>query len=309
MSSRRDTGPLHLRVPATSANLGPGFDTLALALAIYLEIEAEASDAFSIEATGRNADQCGVLEGNLILNTYRELMASQNRAVVPLRIRANNGIPLGMGCGSSAAARVTGVALAAHFGELKWDRKRIFEEAARLEGHPDNAASCVLGGFTVSGATREGFAASVIAPSEEWCAVVAISAEPLATSASRGVLPEMYSRADVVRNLQCVGLLAAGFTQQDMKLVRAGMHDRVHEPYRAKVCPLLPALQPLAEHSDVIGVALSGAGPSVLVLCEKKVSHIIRDLVHRSSAVEVEVIVTPLDSDGLRGVSYGLPLW
>ena len=206
MSAREQAGPLQLRVPATSANLGPGFDTLALALAMYLEIEAGTAEQDAIEATGRNADLCGELEDNLILATYRTLMEREGRTPPPLRMRMKNGIPLGMGCGSSAAARVAGVALAAHFGQMNWSKARIFEEAARLEGHPDNAASCVLGGFTVSGESGEKFVASRIAPPQEWCAVMAIPPEPLATSASRGVLPVDYTRADAVRNLQCVAL-------------------------------------------------------------------------------------------------------
>ncbi len=309
MSAAAKIGPLRLRVPATSANLGPGFDTLALALAMYLEIEAEAAAEFAIEATGRNADLCGEVEGNLILATYRMLIEREGRTGTPLRLRMNNGIPLGMGCGSSAAARVAGVALAAHFGSLGWDRMRIFEEAARLEGHPDNAASCVLGGFTVSGEVEERFVASRIAPSEEWCAVLAIPAEPLATSASRGVLPVEYARADAVHNLQCVALLTAGFAQADAALVRAGMRDWLHQPYRARVCPLLPLLQPLAQHAGVMGVALSGAGPSVLLLCGKNASEDVLQKVRARMAGEGEVSLTDLDSRGCSATSYEIPLW
>jgi len=101
-----------LRLPATSANLGPGFDTLALALQMFLQIEAEAAEGFRLEATGRNADLCGRAENNLLIETYRNLLAEEARPFVPLRIRMRNEIPLGMGCGSSAAARLAAVALA-----------------------------------------------------------------------------------------------------------------------------------------------------------------------------------------------------
>jgi homoserine kinase len=302
-------GPLQLRVPATSANLGPGFDTLALALAMYLEIAAETAERDEIQATGRNADLCGEVEGNLILATYRTLMEREGRTPSPLRMQMRNSIPLGMGCGSSAAARVAGVVLAAHFGSMGWSRTRIFEEAARLEGHPDNAASCVLGGFTVSGETEERFVASSIAPPETWCAVIAIPREPLATSASRGVLPVEYPRADVVGNLQCVALLTAGFAQHQEALVRAGMRDWLHQPYRAKVCPLLPLLLPLAKHPAVLGVALSGAGPSVLLLCRINAAEELLGKVRAQVDESTEVAITTLDSRGCKASSYEIPLW
>src|SRR5258708_23927988 len=142
--------PLHLSLPATSANLGPGFDALGLAMALYLTIDATAADAFHIEATGRNADLCGVLENNLILTTYKDLLSAANRPAPALHLKLHNEIPLGMGCGSSAAALLAGVLLANHFGTLGWSRQQILEEACHREGHPDNVAACCLGGMPAS---------------------------------------------------------------------------------------------------------------------------------------------------------------
>ena len=113
---------LHLRLPATSANMGPGFDAVALALTLYLDIEAEPAKRYSIHASGRNADICGALERNLLLHTYKTVLEQQHVPEVPLALEVRNGIPLGMGCGSSAATRLAGVALASHFGRLGWDR-------------------------------------------------------------------------------------------------------------------------------------------------------------------------------------------
>jgi len=146
-----DSGPMssvfRLRLPATSANLGPGFDAVAVALDFYLEIEAEPAEEFSIAATGRDRERCARLDDNLILEIYKELLTSHEKPIVPLAIRMVNGIPLGMGCGSSAAGRLAAVALAVHFGQLGWSSERILEEACVLEGHPDNAAACWLGGL------------------------------------------------------------------------------------------------------------------------------------------------------------------
>jgi hypothetical protein len=132
-------GRLRLRLPATSANLGPGFDSAAVAFDFYLEIEAVPAAEFSIYATGRDREHIARLENNLILEIYKDLLESNGRPVIPLAIQMANGIPLGMGCGSSAAGRLAAIALAVHFGRLGWSSEQIIEEATALEGHPDNA--------------------------------------------------------------------------------------------------------------------------------------------------------------------------
>lgn len=143
-----------MRLPATSANLGSGFDAAAVALNFFLEIEAEAAEEFSIIATGQDSKLCSLLKNNLILEAYGRILAENERHVRPLAIRMRNDIPLGMGCGSSAAGRLAAIALAVHFGELGWFSERILEEACALEGHPDNVAACWLGGFVA--ASNEG---------------------------------------------------------------------------------------------------------------------------------------------------------
>jgi homoserine kinase len=260
--------PIHLRLPATSANLGPGFDTLALALNHHLEIRASEAEVFSIHATGRSPEICGSLERNLLLDVYRRTLAAHQREAIPLALEVENGIPLGMGCGSSAAVRLAGVALAAHFGQLDWDRERILTEAVRLEGHPDNAAACWLGGFVVGCWDGQKLRAASFSAPTAWQALVVLPEKPLATVASRAVLPPSYNRADVVANLQRVALLTAAFATGRGELVAEAMRDRLHQPYRSKVCPLLPRLLPLSGSEGILGVGLSGAGPAVLLLVE-----------------------------------------
>ena len=259
-------GRLKLRLPATSANLGPGFDAAAVALDFYLEIEAQPAAEFSIAATGRDAVRCGRIEDNLILEIYKGLLESHGRPIVPLAIRMENGIPLGMGCGSSAAGRLAAIALANHFGKLGWSSEHILEEACALEGHPDNAAACWLGGFVT--AVCEGsevYAASVVPPAE-WRAIVVFPAKPLSTNEARAVLPASYARSDVVANIQSAALLGLAFAQARGDLLRLAMKDRIHQPYRSSICPLLPHLLPLAGQHGILGVALSGAGPAVLLV-------------------------------------------
>jgi homoserine kinase len=279
---------LQLRLPATSANLGPGFDTLALALNLYLEVKARADNAFSIRATGRSPEICGALEHNLLLDVYGRTLAANERDVRPLALEVHNGIPLGMGCGSSAAVRLAGVALAAHFGEFGWTRDEILAEATRLEGHPDNTAACWMGGFVAGCWDGEKLRAVSFAPPAAWQALIALPQKPLATVASRAVLPENYSRADVVANLQRVAVLTAAFASGRADLIAESMHDRMHQPYRSNVCPLLPQLLPLSTTEGVLGVALSGAGPAVLVLI---------DSAERAQGVEEQILKTVRDDE------------
>jgi homoserine kinase len=257
---------LHLRLPATSANLGPGFDSLALALKVYLYVDAYPQEHVTVEATGRNAEICGATENNLLLETYRNLLASQQKEFVPLKFEVRNEIPLGMGLGSSAAVRLAAVTLASHFGGLDWDRDQILSEASRLEGHPDNAAACWLGGFVASAREGEKVRAVSIIPPRDWRAVIVMPDQPLATGASRGMLPAAYTRKDVVANLQGVALLTAAFATGRADVVATAMADRLHQPFRSEACPLLPKLLPLAGKGGIAGVALSGAGPAVLLL-------------------------------------------
>jgi len=259
-------GGLRLRLPATSANLGPGFDAAAVALDFYLEIEAHAASEFSIAATGRDQERCSRLKGNLILEIYKDLLQRNDKPVIPLDIRMDNGIPLGMGCGSSAAGRLAAVALAVHFGQLGWSSDRIQEEACLLEGHPDNAVACWQGGFVIAALEGSGLHVARVVPSQEWRAIIVLPAEPLATSKARAVLPDTYSRADVVTNIQSVALLGLAFAQGRSDLLRIAMRDRIHQPYRAAICPLLAPLLSIAGTGAILGAALSGAGPAVLLI-------------------------------------------
>jgi homoserine kinase len=255
-------------LPGTSANLGSGFDTAAVALDFHLEIEAKIASEFSITATGSDSELCSRLEDNLILNVYRNALGANSRPVQPVAIQMRNEIPLGMGCGSSAAGRLAALAMAAHFGELEWPPDRILAEACVLEGHPDNAAACWLGGFVAAAVDDRKVHVARVAPPMEWRAIVVVPSESLATSKARAVLPVSYSKSDVIANLQAASMLGLAFAQGRADLLKTAMQDRIHQPYRAEMCPLLPRLLPLAGEDGILGVALSGAGPSVLIIVE-----------------------------------------
>jgi homoserine kinase len=261
---------LRLKLPATSANLGPGFDAAGLAMSMYLTLEARPAAAWSIDATGRDAAVCGRVEDSLVLETYRGVMQRSGLEPLPLAIKLHNEIPLGMGCGSSAAALLAGVALANHVGALKLGGPGIVEEASRLEGHPDNVAACWHGGFTVSSQADDAVELATFAGAPSWRILLAVQAASFATKKARALLPETYSKADAIFNVQRTAMLVAAFAQGRLELLRSAMQDRLHQPYRAGACPLLGMLLPLAQEADFAGVALSGAGPSVLMFLEQE---------------------------------------
>jgi homoserine kinase len=267
--------PFHLRLPATSANLGPGFDALGLAMALFLTIDATPASAFSIHATGRDAALCASLDKNLILTTYTELLAQAELPALPLHLTLHNQIPLGMGCGSSAAALLAGVFLANHFGHLHWSPQQILDEACRREGHPDNVAACFHGAMTSSMTVTSPVGHSTVAATcgrdLDWRLLLALPHQSLATTQARALLPETYTRAQAVANVQSTALLVAAFALDRTDLLRSAMRDNLHQPFRMDACPLLRLLLPLTGHPGIYGVALSGAGPSVLLIADPSI--------------------------------------
>jgi homoserine kinase len=267
-------GPARLVLPATSANLGPGFDAVALAMTLYLTVEAEPAVVTSITAKGRDAELCGKRDGNLIIDTYESVLRANDRPVTPLRLEVENEIPLGMGCGSSAAALLAGVALAAHFGRLGWTSDEVLREACIREGHPDNVAACWLGGLALSamealdGVTQ--VHAISLKPKIDWRLLLVLPGQSLATTKARGLLPQSYSRADAVFNVQRVAMLTAAFAEGCGDILMQAMQDKMHQPYRSEACQLLPCLLPMAGEAGVLGVALSGAGPSVIMVLSRE---------------------------------------
>jgi homoserine kinase len=295
----------NLALPATSANLGPAFDAAALAFSLWIKVSARAADHFSVSASGRDAEVCRTLEKHLILETYREILVSESKPVIPLALRIDNQMPIGKGCGSSAAARLAGIALAVHFGKLRWAGSRIIGEASWREHHPDNAAACWMGGIAVARMSGERQAqVANLQPKGKWPLLFAVPRDPLSTEQARQVLPREYSRSDAVVNIQNAMLLVTAFTQGRRDLLASALDDRIHQPYRAPLCPLLPALQSMTGRDGVLGSALSGAGPSVLVFLDPKVpasrvkARIGASL--RQRQLEAELILTSITASGAR---------
>jgi homoserine kinase len=310
MSTARPVSPMEIVLPATSANLGPAFDTAAIALRLHLRVRARLADQFSVDAHGRDTAHCGRLKHNLLLETYREILQSAKKEPPPLAIRMDNGIPVGKGLGSSAAARLAGVALAVHFGALHWSSEQILDEAARREQHADNVAACWLGGIVLvhsnghGGSVHEGIGALKLRTRGNWRLLLAVTATPLSTERARAVLPDHYSRCDAVANLQSAMLLTAALLEGRSDLLRHALRDRIHEPYRGPLCPLLAPLRSLAGNHGVLGAVLSGAGPSVLVILDSRVPvtttqrRVAKFL--RERGLNAELLLTSIEPRGAR---------
>ena len=251
-----------LRVPASSANIEPGFDTLGLALDIYLECRFEKSDTLRIEVSGRDAASIATDCGDLIWQT----MASYGAP--PVRLIIRNEIPLGKGLGSSAAAITAGVVMANELLGWKWTRSQVLDETARLEGHPDNAAACTLGGVVASAFGEDGKAHALRLDLPAGIGLAVVTPDfVLPTKMARAALPDCYPRADAIFNLQRTALLVASLAKGSVADFSAALGDRLHQPYRAGLFPGLTEILALRE-PGLLGCVLSGAGPSVLVFFE-----------------------------------------
>jgi homoserine kinase len=242
---------------------------LGLALGVYLECRFRPSAKLEIRVSGREAEAIPTGEDNLIWQTAQLVAADVREALAPIELEIYNEIPIGKGLGSSAAALTAGVVIADNLLGLGWKRLRILDEAARIEGHPDNVAACVLGSIVASAIDSGGAARAVRLdlPAHFGVAVVVPDFD-LPTTKARSVLPDCYSRADAVFNLQRAALLIAALATGSTSAFPTALEDRFHQSYRA---PLVPGLDEILKlrAPGLLGCVLSGAGPSVLVFYEK----------------------------------------
>ena len=262
---------LEIRVPASIANLGPGFDTLAVAVQLYLNLSVRprhGSNQICFEFP-----DCKIDGENYIERAFR-FVAQQHGASFPsMHVEVRTEIPMRSGLGSSAAATVAGLRLyEAVAGPLP--EQGLLNAACALEGHPDNVAAALLGGLTVSCQLpdRSAFAVKLHWP-ESLQFLVLTPEYALSTSASRLALPDSISREDAVFNLQRVALLLQAVQSGDYSVLREALHDRIHQPFRQKLVPGLAEALGM-EHPDLLGVCLSGAGPSIVALAERHLGEI-----------------------------------
>jgi homoserine kinase len=247
-----------VRVPASSANLGPGYDAMAAAVSLHLELEVEETGEFSFDPGG-----LGVPTGrdNLIVRAFETLHPADG---IAFRLRSE--IPLARGLGSSAAAIVAGLFAADHLFELALPKQEMLARATELEGHPDNVAAAIYGGFVVCGTGDDSapFAAR-FDPPEGLEGIVAIPPDEVSTKLARGAIPAEIPLADAVANVSAAALLVLGLRSADLDLVARGLRDSIHQPRRRDLYPRSMEIVDSAAELGALGATISGAGPAVLV--------------------------------------------
>jgi len=272
-----------VRVPASSANLGPGFDALAAALALHLEVEVVETGRFAVETDLDVARD----RRNLCVRAFERLHPADG-----FTFRISSRIPLSGGLGSSAAAIVAGLMAADHLFELDAD---VFAEACALEGHPDNVAAALHGGVVIC--TPDGPPARFDAPTGLE-GVLVVPHEPVRTAQARACLPDAVPVADAVHNVAHAALLTLGLARGDWDLVARGLDDRLHEPHRAHLYPRSAQLVRDARALGALGATISGAGPTVLVWTHYEQTAHVAEQVRERAAGWADVLRVPFEPQG-----------
>jgi homoserine kinase len=271
-----------VRVPASSANLGPGFDALGAALSLHLELEVQETGAFAV----RTELDVPLDQTNLLVRAFERLHSADG-----FEFRIGSEIPLRAGLGSSAAAIIAGLLAADHMFELDAD---VMSLAAELEGHPDNVAAALHGGFVVCDGPR----VHRFEPPMGLEAVLVIPEEAVDTEAARGALPAEVPMPDAVFNVAHASLLMLGLAGGDWELITAGLRDRLHQPYRADLYPRSAALLERATSWGALGATISGAGPSVLVWCHYEQTGTVVEALQREASGWASVVRAPFEPQG-----------
>jgi len=289
-----------VRVPATSANLGPGFDVLGLALGLYNEIVYEEADRVSVTVEGEGAGRLDTGAGNVVARAARMAYEAAGRPFTGAAIHCVNQIPTARGLGSSAAAWVGGLVAANATLGSPLDRDAILALACRAEGHPDNVAAALLGGLTVSCVSGERVAAVSLPVPANLGWVVLVPGIESATHEARVLLPDTVTRADAVFNLQRMGLLLAALASGRLDILGVAMDDRLHQPQRQALFPWMEAVRRAALDAGALGCVLSGAGPSLLAAVRGAAQPVARAMEGALSLAGVagRALLLPVDTGG-----------
>ena len=290
-------------VPASSANLGPGFDSFGLALDLHNRFEAELAPEWSVSVHGEGADVLATDGSNRVATAMAAAFAAAGRPELRARIECVNGIALGNGLGSSSAAIVGGLLLGQALAGVELGEQLLLELANEIEGHPDNVAAALHGGFTVCWNEAGTVHSARFEPARGLAAVVVVANAGLATSTARAMLPDAVSHADAAFNVAHAGLLAASIATGRPELLGAALADRLHEPYRAPAVLDLQAIHDILREAGAAGVALSDAGPTIIGLVAAdtdEAAHALAEEVAQRASAAVRVLGTRRPPQALR---------
>lgn len=290
-----------IKIPASSANLGPGFDSIGLALDLYLQLEVEKSDKWVVIAKNDELNQFPSDEHNFICQTAIQTAAKFNVNLQPCKIKVKSDIPLARGLGSSASAIIAGIELADYLGELRLSKQEKLLIATELEGHPDNVGASLYGGLII-GCYQENDVDLLSVRNLSFETVAVIPKESLLTKDSRGVLPSVFSYSNAIQASATANLLVAALLSENWDLAGKMMkQDLFHQPYRNALIPFYDEVEEMAKAKGAFGVALSGAGPTLLCFCEKGKGE---NLANSLQAAFKDMSVKHLNIDSIGSVVY-----
>ena len=297
---------IRVRVPGTSANCGPGFDAIGVACTIYndLELTLKGEEGLVIEIEGEGAANIPADERNIVLRAIRTILKRAHREdeVKGFHIRMTNHIPLSRGLGSSAAAIVAGLKAANALLGNRFSRRELLQMATNIEGHPDNVAPAIFGGFTISVVTRGRVECFSLMPRMPLKLVVAVPEFPLSTRLARSVLPEQVKMKDAVFNLSRAALLVVALTKGQPRFLRNAFADALHQPYREKLIPGMKDVFRAACRAGALGASLSGAGPCLIAYTLENEESVGQAMVEafQEHEIEAHALQLSLDAHGAR---------
>lgn len=254
-----------IKVPGSTANLGPGFDSIGLGLSLFLTLDITLQNEWEFVHIGDNVPSDTTVETHLIYTIVQQVAHQYNTTLPPCKVEMTSELPLARGIGSSAAAIVGAIELADVLGNLKLSLQDKLNISSQIEGHPDNATASVLGGLTISSMDEAGIVDTIHIQDIDAAFVVFIPNIELKTAASRGVLPDQLDRSYAVRASANANMLAASLIAKDYRRIGHYMEsDLFHEPFRATLIPNYKEIREAAKNAGAYGTALSGAGPTLI---------------------------------------------
>ncbi|MDF2903955.1 MAG: homoserine kinase [Bacillus sp. (in: firmicutes)] len=292
-----EDGLFVIKVPGSSANLGPGFDSIGIAVNLYLTITVEKSNAWEVVPQSKELEVFPTDETNFICMMAIQTASLYDKKMPPCRLKVASDIPLARGLGSSASAIVAGIELADCICQLNLSKNEKLAIASKMEGHPDNVGASIFGGLFIGYQNDDEIDMSVISD-VSFDLVVVVPKEVLLTKASRNVLPDQLPFAEAVKAGAVANLLVASLLTRDFQLAGKMMKsDRYHQPYRRKLVPHFEKIEDIALNQGAFGAALSGAGPSILCFAETgyggKLAGVLKE-----SFPEMEVLELTIDRVG-----------